>query len=661
MKTPTLLLACMLSLGIHAQGDNLQHDFERDTIVLSQVVVTGTRTPKTLADAPVATRVITTKDIERTDATDIQDLLTQEMPGVEFSYAMNQQTHLNFSGFGGQSILFLVDGERLAGETMDDVDFSRLLMAGVERIEIVKGAASALYGSNAEGGVVNIITKESTKPWNLHLDTRWGRHNSQRHSGIFSLNRRHWSNALSASFSDIDNYKVSSKANPATRVFSEVYGDRVVNVKDKITVRPTDGLKLSARAGYYFRQVPRVLNEPERYRDFSAGAKGEWNITDNDFAELSYTFDQYDKSTLQRLQNLDIRTYSNVQNSVRALYSHSMSSGDILTLGGDMMRDYLVNDKLTEGKRQQTTADAFAQYDWNISQQWEAVGALRYDYFSDGSLSRLTPKLSLRYQPRHNVTLRTSYGMGFRAPTLKEKYYEFDMSGIWIVEGNANLRAEMSHNLNASVEYTKGRFNIMAMGYYNSVKNKIRTGTPYYSPLTSRSARSDALLAKNLYLSYTNLDTYSVYGTDLTARYRWDIVSAKVGYAFTKERLPKSNGNTINNQYIPARPHALNWEVAVDKTFSSDYSLSATLSGRFLSSVDNEEYRNYYDLSQGTTTIHYPAYSLWKLMVVGHLWSRIKLSVAIDNLLNYKPDYYYLNAPITDGTNVMIGLGVELF
>ena len=48
-------------------------------------------------------------------------------------------------------------------------------------------------------------------------------------------------------------------------------------------------------------------------------------------------------------------------------------------------------------------------------------------------------------------------------------------------------------------------------------------------------------------------------------------------------------------------------------------------------------------------------------MVVGHLWSRIKLSVAIDNLLNYKPDYYYLNAPITDGTNVMIGLGVELF
>lgn len=651
MKTTVLLLACTLSLGIHAQGNRRLHDFERDTVTLSQVVVTGTRTPKTLAATPVTTRVISSKDIERTDATDIQDLLSQEMPGAEFSYAMNQQSHLNFSGFGGQSILFLVDGERLAGETMDDVDFSRLLMAGVERIEFVKGAASALYGSNAGGGVVNIITKESIKPWSLQLDTRWGRHDSQRHSGIFNMNCSHWSNTLSAVYSDIDNYKVKSLPNPATRVFSEVYGNRVVSVKDRLTLRPADGLKLSARAGYYFKQVPRVPAEPERYRDFSAGVKGEWNITANDYAELSYAFDQYDKSTLQRSQNLDIRTYSNVQNSLRALFSHTMDTGDILTLGGDMMRDYLMNSRLTEGTRHQTTADAFAQYDWNISPQWEAVGALRYDYFSDGNQSRLTPKLSLRYQPRRNVNLRMSYGMGFRAPTLKEKYYEFDMSGIWIVEGNEHLKAEVSHNLNASVEYTKGRFNVMAMGYYNSVRDKISTGLPHYRSPHDR----------QLYLSYTNLDTYSVYGADLSARYRWNMVTAKVGYAYTKERLAQSDGKTINNQYIPARPHALNWEVGIDKTLTADHTLSATLSGRLLSAVDNEEYRDYYDIGQGTTTIHYPAYSLWKLMVVGQLWNRAKVTLTVDNLLNYKPDYYYLNAPVTDGTSVMIGVGIELY
>ena len=68
---------------------------------------------------------------------------------------------MNFSGFGGQSMLILVDGERLAGETMDDVDFTRIGMDNVDHIEIVKGAASALYGSNAAGGVINIITKKS--------------------------------------------------------------------------------------------------------------------------------------------------------------------------------------------------------------------------------------------------------------------------------------------------------------------------------------------------------------------------------------------------------------------------------------------------------------------------------------------------------------------
>ena len=154
---------------------------------------------------------------------------------------------------------------------------------------------------------------------------------------------------------------------------------------------------------------------------------------------------------------------------------------------------------------------------------------------------------------------------------------------------------------------------------------------------------------------------YSVYGLDVSARGRWDLVTAKVGYAFTHEQLPKGgDGSSINNQYIPARQHALNWEVGLDKTFSADYALSLTLSGRLLSAVDNEEYRDYYDVSHGTSTIHYPAYSLWKLMVVQRFWNKARLSLTLDNLFNYKPRYYYLNAPATNGLNVMVGLAIDL-
>ena len=127
---------------------------EENPMTIDQVVVTGTRTPKTLMEVPIVTRVISGPDISRSDATNIQDLLITELPGIEFSYSMDQQVNVNLQGFGGSSVLFLIDGERIAGETLDNIDYNRLNLDNIERIEIVKGGASSLYGSNAVGGVL---------------------------------------------------------------------------------------------------------------------------------------------------------------------------------------------------------------------------------------------------------------------------------------------------------------------------------------------------------------------------------------------------------------------------------------------------------------------------------------------------------------------------
>lgn len=108
-------------------------------------------------------------------------MLKTELPGIEFTFAMDQQTSINMQGFGGNSVLFLVDGERLAGETLNNVDYDRLNLDNVERIEIVKGAASTLYGSSAIGGVINIITRESDDPWNLNLNSRFSERNDHRY------------------------------------------------------------------------------------------------------------------------------------------------------------------------------------------------------------------------------------------------------------------------------------------------------------------------------------------------------------------------------------------------------------------------------------------------------------------------------------------------
>lgn len=667
----TILLAA-LALPVSAQTDALP--LAADTAAwqydLDAVVVTGTRTPKLMKDAPIQTRLISARDIDRADATNVQDLLQAELPGVEFSYAVNQQTHLNFAGFGGQGVLFLVDGERLAGETMDDVDFGRLVMADVERIEIVRGASSALYGSNAAGGVINIITRQAQKPWHLNLSTRFAKHNAQRHTAMLGLKRNIWRNTLTATWNSIENYGVSSAANPVTRVISTIYGHKTLNIRDKMSWQLHKNFDLTARFSYFGREEVRTPDIPDRYRDFAGGLCGEWRLTPEDNIQLNYNFDEYDKSEFLRTKSKEIRRYSNVQNAFRVLYTHdfgarsgaasvtnalSQQTGSLLTLGADYMRDYLFNTYLDGGQKAQDCADVFAQYDWQVTQKLEVVGALRYDYFSLGGASQLTPKVNLRYKPLARLTLRAGYGMGFRVPTLKERFYDFNVSNIWIIEGNPDLRPEVSHNLTLGVEYTKGWFNVTASGYYNMVSDKIASSMPYYK-------RNDGIGVGLPYLPYVNIPDFSVRGGEFCLQGRWQCgLSARLSYAYTHETTAVSGTDTpVLSQYLPARPHALGLRLDYDHRFGRNYALSVGLSGRLLSAVDTKEYVDYYDVSAGMTNVCYPAYTIWKLSVVQSLMRGLKITAALDNLLDYRPKFYYLNSPLTDGISLQVGVSVDV-
>ena len=262
----------------------------------------------------------------------------------------------------------------------------------------------------------------------MGANIRYGRHNSQRYGINLQYRNKIVANSLSGNYSSIKTYDVHSSPDPITRVITQIYGNRTFNVKDQLVVTPLEGLKFTARAGYYFREIPRITDTPERYRDYSGGLKGQWDINDNHEIEIAYAFDQYDKSNYMKISGLDVRNYSNVQNSIRAIYNYTDSRGDILTVGGDYRYDYLDNTKIDNEAKHEANADVFAQYDWIIDDKWELVGAARYDYFSKGDISRVTPKISARYRPSYNTNVRVAYGMGFRTPTLKEQYYNFDMA-----------------------------------------------------------------------------------------------------------------------------------------------------------------------------------------------------------------------------------------
>ncbi len=646
-KRLTLIMLLGMGANVYALAQQSKNfDAVEDSLIqaamsydMDEVVVTGTRTPKLLKDVPIVTRVISERDIKRVDATNISDLLQTELPGIEFTYSMNQQTSLNMSGFGGNSVLFLVDGERLAGETLDNVDYSRLNMDNVGRIEIVKGAASSLYGSNAVGGVVNIISKQAVEPWSVNVNARYGAHNEQRYGGSVGFNQGRFSSITNVQYMSVDAIDLSKGTdNPEVGDYSTIYGNRTLNVKERLVFTATDDLKLTARAGYFFRERNSSESLNDRYRSFTGGLKGNYHITDRDDVELSYAFDQYDKSDYLIANDRDVRDYSNVQHTVRTLYNHTFGDRDILTVGGDYLRDYLMSYQFTDGgSYTQHTADAFAQFDWNPSEHFNVIAGLRFDWFSEAALSHLSPKLGLMYKVG-NCSLRGSYAGGFRAPTLKEMYMNFYMGNIFMIYGNPDLKAESSHNFSLSAEYLKGRHNLTLTGFYNIVDGRITT-------------------AWNQELGgqvYTNMSRLQVAGVDANAsgRYR-NGVSWKLSYAYTHEHIKK--GEPLLSS---TRPHTATARIAYDKDWKN-YGLSVALSGRYLSELTTDVYTEMTSYEE-TERQTYPGYTMWKLSVMQRLGKGINLTLAVDNLFNYRPDYYYSNSPSTTGTTCSVGLSLDV-
>lgn len=616
--------------SMEVQLDSLEKAWEK---TLNEVVVTGTRTPKLLKDSPVQTRVISSSDIKKSDATNISDLLQTELPGIEFSYSMNQQVSLNMQGFGGNAILFLVDGERIAGETLDNVDFSRLNLNDAGKVEIVKGAASSLYGSNAVGGVVNIISRESIEPWTLNVNARYGQHDEQRYGLNFGFNVDKFSNSLSIQYTHIDSYNMKNEGD-----YNRFYGGGTYNIKDRLTFKLNDKLKFIGRVGYFFRERNSAETTHDRYRDLSSGLKGIYDITKATNLEISYSFDQYDKSDYMLGTRRDIRDYSNTQNIWKAILSHTFAEKHILTIGGDVMRDYLMTYQFIDnGSKKQITADGFAQIDLNFHKNFNIIAGGRYDYFSESNLQHFSPRVNAMYK-LNRFSFRGSYAGGFRAPTLKEMYMNFDMAGIFMIYGNRDLKPESSNNFQLSVEYTKGLFNATLGGFCNLVDNRITT------------VWNKALNG----MMYTNIGNMTISGLDANVSWRspWGL-GTRASYIYTHEHIRKGEPYTSST-----RPHTATIRLDYTKNWKN-YGLMVALNGRILSKVSVDEFTSVTSY-EDTERVDYPAYTMWKLNITQTVWKGIDVIATIDNLFNYVPKYNYSSTPSTTGISFAIGLSLDI-
>ncbi len=621
--------------------DSLYSDWEEDPFDLDQIVVTGTRTPKALKDMPVITRVISSEDIKKVDATNVLDLLQQEVPGLEFTYSMGSVV-MNMGGFDGNNILFLVDGERMAGETMDNVDYNRLNLSNVDHIEIVKGASSTLYGSQAMGGVINIITKTSAEPWSLNLNTKYDSQMGWRNGGMVTFNKGRWNSSTDVQYNVQPEALLSD--NPESSL-SKIYGGETFNVKEKLIFKANEDLKLTGRASYMQRDRHSGIVSKEIYRDAAMGLKADWKMNDFSDLEVAYSFDQYDKSDYARLQKMDVRDYSNRQNIVRALSNTRLSSlHSQLTVGGDFMYDYLMTYQFKDNThKDQRSGDLFAQWDYNATERFNVILGGRYDYFSESNKGHFTGKIAAMYR-WDLLTLRGGYASAFRAPSLKELYMNFFMGSVFYIYGNEDLKPETNQNVNLSLERcgslgSVGKYALNVNGNYNWFKNYITT--TYTDDKTA--------------MRYTNIADIQIFNLDATARVKFDCgLGVRVNYAYVKETVKKNQVDLT-----AARPHSLTWRVSYDHQFHEYYGLNVALSGRYLDAYDSDAISSTDDLSQ-TTHVHYEGYQIWKLQLSQRLWKGIQVNLAIDNLFDYQPDIYEFNSPTSVGSTYSIGVSLDI-
>ena len=158
---------------------------EKDMLYGDLVEITSSRKETRLSDSPILTHVISSEELQSTASLDFYESLQMIIPNLMFAPDYHG-SNLKIQGLDSEYILILIDGDRIAGNTVGNIDFSKFNVDEIQRIEILKGNASTLYGSNAIGGVINIITKPTKRSNKLKINSRHGSYNTLNNSVSFN-------------------------------------------------------------------------------------------------------------------------------------------------------------------------------------------------------------------------------------------------------------------------------------------------------------------------------------------------------------------------------------------------------------------------------------------------------------------------------------------
>ncbi len=523
-------------------------------------VSTGTKTSKILENTPVKTEVVSSKDIKLSHAKNISEAL-ENVPGIMIKRTHGKQgLSVWMQGFDSDRVLVLLNGEALTSSTGTTVDLSQISTEDVAKIEIIKGASSALYGSGALGGVINIITKKAKNGVHSSLGIEAGTAgNKSANIGSSLLKIKTTSKNKNHAF-DINAVYVYDGGTKLKKGYSyDLPLSNRLNFNTKYTHFGTWELSLA----------PSIYLE-ETYEPFYSGLKEKKNENDQKYRldlnalrqfsssklKISTFWEHYDDTTKEdklptpfidelRKAHIDLANAS-LQYDLSIAQNHLLSLGSNITFEKmkqtKTAQDITIDELGNNAKR--INAQVYLQDDWFAYKNLEILPGLRYQY-DDGFGSYVSPKLIFYFKKdfakKHRLNVRLSFGNGYKVPSLKERYFHFDHSIYgYEVLGNPDLKPESSYSYNLSFEFLKNSDYTLALNFYdNEIKDLIDTQK---DPKKSAKAGLDIYTYQNISKAFTR-----GFELELEKNFlRYFSVKGGYTYLYAKDKL--------TNEFLSSRP-----------------------------------------------------------------------------------------------------------
>lgn len=612
---------------------------------LDEVVVTGTRSPKKIKDVPIYTRVISSSAIQNSGNRSLVSILENEIPGLDFTSNAGVP-NINMQGLGGNYVLVLVDGERIAGETRNNMDYALLHPDNIEKIEIVKGTSSTLYGSNAMAGVINIITKKNKKRFESTVSAVGGDYGYENYNGTVGIKRKNYSLQSNLFYKANGNYFLKDR-NAEKRIYAdrvetdptlrttEVEGGHSYSAEQKVAYTGIDKLNLTAKAGYFKRERYNAGVEGSvmhnLYSNFTTVLTSDYRWAEGQNVSVAYNFSDYRKYNFYHVVDITQRDYLDKIQSFRIVSQNKLHADHELTSGLEYLEQSLDTYMFAGNSSfDNSSKSAFVQHDYKINTKLNLLSGLRLDKNSSYG-EHLSPKIALKADFSDAWSLRTSYAGGFRSPSLKELYTNWDHLGMFQIVGNPDLKPEKNSNLMTTLTYSQPKFRLALNAFYNKITDKI--GLFQNSSFDT--------------IQYRNFDRQKIYGAELNA----DLtilpkLTLQLGYSYVNDGL-RENGHTIST----TRPHSAN--LKLDYFIKREnYFISFNLAGRYRSRMDvfsQDDNDEYYKIA-------YDAYSIWRFNALLRYKKYAEMNLAIDNLFAYKSDVHNFYTPVTPGRMLQLGL-----